>query len=177
VSGVIRKAFEKLRGGDEGGGRLRIRPARRGDLARLREITAQVFGGVSIDEAVERRFGTLGGRPWQERKAAHVDMDYRLDPKGVLVAVVGGNVVGYVTTSMDRANLVGYIANLAVEAEHQNRGIGRRLVAAALERFREAALNGARIATLDTNAVGRHLYPSMGFEKVAQQIYYFKRLD
>jgi ribosomal protein S18 acetylase RimI-like enzyme len=177
VSGAVRRVFEKLRRGEDGGEELRIRSARRRDLARLREITARVFEGVSIDEAVELKFGRLGGRPWQERKAAHIDMDYRANPKGVLVAVIGDKVVAYVTTSMDRTNLVGFIANMAVAAEYQNRGIGRRLIEAAIERFREAGLNGARIATLDTNAVGQHLYPSMGFEKVACQIYYFKRLD
>ena len=176
MSGIVRKAWDRIRRGGGGGPDLVIRLVRKGEIARLREITAAVFGGVSLDEAVERRFGRMGGAPWQERKASHIDTDYRIDPRGVLVAEIGGEIVGYVTTSMDLANRVGYIANMAVAAESQGKGVGRRLVEAALDRFRRAGLTGARIATLETNKVGRHLYPAMGFEEVARQIYFYKKL-
>ena len=51
-------------------------------------------------------------------------------------------------------------------------GLGRRLIEHALARFRAAGMTVAKIETLEQNAVGRHLYPSVGFIEVARQIHY-----
>ena len=52
------------------------------------------------------------------------------------------------------------------------KGLGRRLIEHALAHFRSSGMAIAKIETLDQNAVGRHLYPSIGFVEVARQIHY-----
>jgi ribosomal protein S18 acetylase RimI-like enzyme len=42
--------------------------------------------------------------------------------------------------------------------------------------FRNAGMEVAKIETLDQNPVGQVFYPSMGFEEVARQIHYAKKL-
>ena len=77
---------------------------------------------------------------------------------------------------LDADTGVGLIPNLAVDATVRGQGIGRRLIAHALEHFRRQGATHARIETLDQNEVGQNLYPSMGFQEVARQIHYCMKL-
>ena len=54
----------------------------------------------------------------------------------------------------------------------RGQGVGRRLIEHALSHFRAAGMTIAKIETLEQNAIGRHLYPSVGFVEVARQIHY-----
>lgn len=147
------------------------------DLPILREITVESFGGVSIDQAIEQHFGLINGHDWQWRKARHIDQDARRDPEGIIVAEDGGQVIGYVTTWIDREAGIGNIPNLAVRATHRGRGIGRRLLELAIQRFRDHRVPMAKIETLAQNAVGGSLYPALGFREVARQVHFVMPLD
>jgi len=92
------------------------------------------------------------------------------------VAEEDGQIVGYVTTWQDRAGGIGHIPNLAVAALHRNQGLGRTLLEHALNHFRAAGLTHAKIETLAQNAIGNHLYPSLGFVEVARQIHFVAKL-
>ena len=83
-----------------------------------------------------------------------------------------GEVVGYITTYCDREAGIGYIPNLAVDAQLRGSGIGRALIEEAIMHFRAQGMENARIETLQQNPIGQHLYPSCGFREVARQIYY-----
>lgn len=152
--------------------RATIRPFRLDDLPKLKEITIEAFSGVSIDRNIEERFGPINGHGWQWRKARHIDDDVVRDSNGISVAELDGRVVGYITTWMDLDAGMGHIPNLAVDGTLRGQGIGRQLIAHALERFRIAGLTHARIETLDQNSVGQHLYPACGFQEVARQIHF-----
>lgn len=67
---------------------------------------------------------------------------------------------------------VGFIPNLAVAASCRGQGIGRQLLRRAIEHFRSHGVRVARIETMAQNDVGRHLYPSLGFQEVARQVHY-----
>ena len=62
-----------------------------------------------------------------------------------------------------------------LRTEARGQGLGRRLIEHALAHFRAAGMTIAKIETLEQNAVGRHLYPSVGFVEVARQIHYAMR--
>jgi ribosomal protein S18 acetylase RimI-like enzyme len=98
-------------------------------------------------------------------------------PEHCWVAEANGEVVGYVTTEVLPALGVGRIPDLAVDGAWRGKGVGRLLLERALEMFREMGLPFAKIETLAHNEVGRHLYPSLGFELVATQLHYVMPLD
>lgn len=156
---------------------MEIRPYRPGDLEVIKEITVEAFSGVSIDEAAELVYGPINGRDWKWRKARHIDADVARDVEGILVAEVEGTVVGYITTWQDTEAGIGYIPNLAFVPEWRGKGLGRRLIVEALDRFRAAGLSHAKIETLAQNEVGHHLYTSIGFQEVAQQVHFFADLS
>jgi ribosomal protein S18 acetylase RimI-like enzyme len=146
------------------------------DLPVLRDMTVEAFDGVSIDHNIERRFGPIAGHDWRWRKARHVDDDVARQPDGLFVAQDGSVIAGYVSTRADREAGMGLIMNLAVAPGYRGAGLGRMLIDHALEWFRSLGLTHAKIETLDQNPVGQHLYPSCGFQEVARQIHYVRKL-
>lgn len=151
---------------------MQIRPFQSSDLPRLREITADAFDGVSIDQGIEKKFGTINGHDWRWRKGRHVDEDADRDPQGIFVAEEDGKIVGCITTWMDLEAGIGHIPNIAFSPEARGKGYGRRLIEFALDRFTDHGLSHARIETLEQNEVGNHLYTSIGFQEVARQIHF-----
>jgi len=154
-----------------------LRPARRDDLDAMAAITAEVFGPFSVDAAVEAALGRAGRAGWADLKAAGIRRAIDRYADACFVAERAGRVVGFVTCSVDESASRGHILDLAVARFCQNRGVGRRLLLRALERFRERGLQQAKIDTLETNPVGQHLYPSLGFREVVRQIHYVMPLD
>lgn len=155
---------------------MNIRPYRPEDREILKNITTNTFGPVSIDGNIEKQFGLLNGTDWAWRKRRHIDADCDAQPDGILVAEDEGRVVGYITTRLDRATKLGWIPNMAVEPDCQGRGVGRRLIEAALDLFRRNGMTHAKIETLAHNPVGQKLYPSCGFQEVARQIHFIAKL-
>ena len=156
---------------------MNIRKYRSPDRDKLIEITLDVFEPFSIDAAIERQFGRLNGVGWQKRKAAEIDGDLRANPDGVLVAEIEGEVVGFITTTIDNQAKTGRIVNLAVAGGHHRRGIGKALMTAALDYFQESGMIYAKIETLTSNEVGQTFYRRVGFQEVIRQIHYFMQLE
>jgi GNAT superfamily N-acetyltransferase len=157
---------------------VNIRPYRESDRETLKAITVEAFDGVSIDQNIEQRFGLVAGHDWQWRKGRHIDDDIDTPDAAVLVAEDdAGEIIGYITTLVDREAGVGLIPNMSVRAGLRGQGIGRQLIEAAIQMFRDAGLELARIETLDQNPIGQHLYPDCGFVEVARQIHFAMRLD
>jgi ribosomal protein S18 acetylase RimI-like enzyme len=155
---------------------MEIRTYREGDLPRLRELIAATFEGVSIDRNIEERFGLLNGTDWCWRKLRHINADCTIHPAGVFVIEEAGEILGCITTRLDRDTKLGWIPNMAVAPGHQGKGIGRRLLVHVLDYFRREGMTHAKIETLAQNEVGCHLYPSVGFEEVARQVHFAMEL-
>jgi ribosomal protein S18 acetylase RimI-like enzyme len=155
---------------------MQIRLYRPADLNALRALTVDAFQGVSIDHNMEKHFGLINGHDWRWRKARHVDEDAAENPAGIFVAEEDGEILGYISTTVDREAGIGRIPNMAVAEGARNRGLGRQLIEHALDYFRSLGLSHAKIETLDQNPVGQHLYPACGFQEVARQIHYLMDL-
>lgn len=151
-----------------------IRPYRETDRKALVDLTVTSFQGVSIDHNLDLRLGPIAGRDWRWRKGRDLEEDIDA-PGGELAVAVdeqSGKAVGYVTMAIDHETKIGWIHNLAVADGIRGQGLGRRLIEHALERFRACGMTVAKIETLEQNPIGRHLYPSLGFQEVARQIHY-----
>lgn len=154
----------------------RIRPYQPDDLEALRALVVDSFDGVTLEQNVEQSLGMLHGRDWRWRKARHVDDDAAAAPAGIFVAESDGTIVGAVTTRQDAATGRGRIVNLAVSAPFRGHGLGRALIERALDSFRAAGLSYAVIETMSQNEAGQHLYPACGFNEVARQVHFARRL-
>lgn len=155
---------------------MNIRLYQASDLGELKRITLEGFEGIAIDQNVEMALGHLGGHDWRWRKARHVDDDVAANPQGIFVAEQDGNVLGYISTRIDREASKGRIPNLAVDKASRAQGIGRQLIEYAMAYFRSEGMAFAMIETMVNNPVGQHLYPSCGFIEAGRQIHYVVKL-
>lgn len=153
-----------------------IRRYRPEDLEALRQITVDSFGAVAFDQMLEDRLGIWNDRDWKARKADNIDDDCQANPSGCFVAEREGQILGYITTRVDRANSIGRIPNLAVVEAARGLGLGRRLIHHALDYFREHKLQVAKIETMASNVIGQNLYPSCGFEEIGRQVHFAMKL-
>ena len=93
--------------------------------------------------------------------------DGRADPADVLVADAGGALAGYVhvgppTPVASNAHVL-MIRGLAVDPARRGRGIGRRLVDAAVESAARRGAHRLTLRVLGPNAPARALYEAAGF--------------
>jgi len=155
---------------------ISLRLYRPDDLEAIKRLTIDSFGGVTIEENVEAALGILNGHDWRWRKARHLDEDVAANAAGIFIAEARNQVVGYITTRIDREAGKGRIPNLAVSAELRGQGLGRQLIERAVEYFRAEGLVYAVIETMSQNAVGQHLYPACGFAEIARQAHFARKL-
>lgn len=153
-----------------------LRAYRDSDRETLTQIMVDAFDGVSVDGAIEDQFGVINGRDWKWRKARHFDADVKRDREGIVVAEQDGEVLGFVSSWLEHETGIGHIPNISLVQKARGQGIGRRLIQAALERFREHGLTHAKIETMAHNPIGNYLYPSCGFEEVARQVHFIAEL-
>lgn len=154
-----------------------IRPYQSNDLEAIKVITLAGFAGVSLDHALEEKLGgELAGHDWRWRKARHIDDDVAGHAEGIFVAEAESEVVGFISTALDREAGKGRIPNLAVAVGARGEGIGRALIEHALDYFREENLACAVIETMESNPIGQTLYPASGFQEIARQVHYARRL-
>ncbi len=131
------------------------------------------------------------GRLWQELMEFHYQLDperfeltedaleihlrwldeWLADPdRIVLVADTGGEIVGYIMGNPDEGPPVykrrwhGAIHDTCVATIWRRRGVGRKLVAALLDWFRERGMPEVRVSAWATNRVSNAFWRAMGFE-------------
>ena len=133
--------------------------------------------GVSIRPAEERDLDevaaierTVFNDPWSRRSFADL-----VNARQVvfIVATDVNAVVAYaivLTTGVESE-----LANLAVARLMQHRGLGRRLLGAALGAARERGCREMFLEVRASNAAAIGLYSSAGFEKVGRRVRYYAR--
>ena len=115
---------------------------------------------------------------WRERYGVDL-LRLARDPATQLhVVEEGGALVGFITTIVDAEKKVGEVGLNAVDPARQGRGIGRQMVAFALENL---ASRGAEIAFVGTGADAAHaparaVYQKSGFERSIPSVHYFRKL-
>lgn len=154
-----------------------IRKYKESDQEILKEITVICFDGVSIDQNIEKLYGPIAGKDWQWRKKRHIDNDVKANAEGIFVAEVDGKVVGYITTKVDHELKIGRISHLAVVPVDQKKGIGKKLINAAIEYLRNKDMKYVRIEALDQNDICMHFYTKYGFEEIGRQVNFIMELD
>jgi ribosomal protein S18 acetylase RimI-like enzyme len=88
-------------------------------------------------------------------------------PPDVLVAVVDGEIAGYVTlkpaTELQASDHVLHVAGLAVAEAARRRGVGRALMDAAVDEARRRGARRLTLRVLAPNLAARTLYERSGF--------------
>jgi ribosomal protein S18 acetylase RimI-like enzyme len=122
------------------------------------------------DNADARRCARLmsGSEPWITLGRGYEEsLKLLTDPtRESYVARLGTDIVGFVILSMAGA-FTGYIQTVCVDPEHQNRGIGRELIAFAEKRIWRDSPN-VFMCVSDFNTGARRLYERLGYRVVGE---------
>jgi ribosomal protein S18 acetylase RimI-like enzyme len=151
------------------------------DLPRLHEIRVAAFTPIHEhwrnligDEMFQLQF-----HDWNELQGAYLD-EICAPESGheVYVGIADGLIVGFVGLKVDTTKQVGELGLNAVDPAYQNRGLGLRLYAFALERMK---MLGAKMAWVGTggdasHAAARAAYGKVGFSANIPGVYYYRML-
>lgn len=155
------------------------RLARTSDLPRMREIIAAAFENVTIYHTLEKRYGVMGERSWQDWKTEQIDRFFAEHAECVLVGEVDSEVVAAVTYRLDRPRKIGTIGNNGVDPRYQGRGIGTAMYQYVLDLFRQSGMRFAEVETGldDAASPARRAYEKVGFRPLNTSVHYFQELD
>ena len=92
----------------------------------------------------------------------------------VVVAERNGQIVGYVTFAYDPRSTVGNKGLTAVAASQRGGGIGRALMATALQAMRDRGAKRVTVVTQGRNLAAQRLYGRCGFIACNLQLYYHR---
>ena len=133
-----------------------IREARPVDLERLKQIAARSFTDSRFyaDPHFDRAQCDALYATWIER-------DYEEGRARVLVAECDGVPAAFVTCNCDGGT--GNIGLIAVDAAAHRKGLGRRLVSAALHYFAARGMTRSTVVTQGRNIASQRLYQNCGY--------------
>ncbi len=94
--------------------------------------------------------------------------------QAVFVSDVKGSVGGYVTCHRSKESDEGSIGLIAVDVPHQGKGLGRQLVAAAMEWFIAQNVRRVSVVTQGRNMAAQRLYARTGFIPRTLELYYHR---
>ena len=156
-----------------------IRPYRAPDRDLVVELSVRAWAPVfaSIKAALDPDFYAVsypGG--WQKNQREAVAAS--LDSEHAWIWEEAGVPVGFVTVKLDDVSKLGEIYMIAVDPDHQQKGIAKALTDFAVEQMREAGMTMAMVETGldDGHAPARRTYERAGFV-VWPAARFFKPLD
>lgn len=159
----------------------RLRAFDPADLDRIGEITVAAW--EPIYEGYRAAFGedlfrAKYGHDWRTDKANRVKEQCRNNPDRVRVLEVDGDIVGFVTFSIDTESGIGEIGNNAIAPAWQGQGLGTWMYEQVLERFQDRGLDFAEVGTgLDAaHAPARRAYEEVGFDIERRTVTYYQEL-
>jgi ribosomal protein S18 acetylase RimI-like enzyme len=155
-------------GDDASGAEVVVRPATRADLPRLGRLGALLVQ-VHHDFDPER---FLPARDRTPADYASFLVSQMSDPDvAVLVADVRGDVIGYAYAAVEGFDYMalrgpaGVLHDIVVEPEHRGRGVGRRLLRAALAFLQARGAPRVVLSTAERNGAAHRLFASAGFRR------------
>jgi GNAT superfamily N-acetyltransferase len=135
-----------------------IRKATKSDLPAIRRLLAELISAMDDTECIDIRIPL---RTWE-----HLLKDAR---SHFLVAVMEGTPVGFIHFTVRQTVLhrspSAMIDELVVAKEYRGKGIGKRLVLAALEKCKQLGCCEVEVSTEKTNVKARRFYKKCGFDK------------
>ena len=163
------------------GSRLKIRPVRAEDAARLDEIRRAAFAPVfaSFRSILgDEIYAAAQARDDEAQGDLLASMLTAESPWEVYVAEVAEDIVGFVSVQLNRDTTVGEIGLNAVDPAHAGKGIGTELYNFSVVRMREA---GMKVATVGTggdpsHAPARRAYQKAGFGAEIPSVWMYRKL-
>lgn len=133
-----------------------IRQARQEDASACGQICYDAFNAVSQIHSFPCDF------PGPESAAALLSMMFSHPGFYCVIAETGGRISG--SNCLDERSTIAGVGPIAIDPQVQNRGIGKKLIQAVLDRTRERGAAGVRLVQAAFHNRSLSLYASLGFD-------------
>lgn len=133
-------------------------------ITRLTESDWEQFAELRL-RALTDTFGTSDKQYLVEARFTAADWRRRLRDHAQFVAVLDDQRVGMVAAYQESADAA-YVYSLWLDPAARGRGLGRRLVAAALDWARRSGARTATLRMVPDNTAARKVYEDLGFAEV-----------
>src|SRR5580704_18352922 len=153
---------------------LDFRPANPSEHQKIEAMVIESFEPITWFKKLEDRWGPLNGRDWRMRwkdRLRHV-----FETQIVLVGETGGEIAAMSSGTLDHADALAYIDLLAVDRRFRRRGYGREMLHGMIQHMKALGGQYVYLDCLTDNDTGNSLYRTEGFEEVARQIRWFRRI-
>lgn len=124
---------------------------------KIREMTVEDYENVY---ALWKTIKGFGLRSIDDSKEG-VERFVRRNPTTSIVAEENGGIIGAILCGHDGRR--GCFYHVCVKEEHRKRGIGKKMVAAAMEALRKENISKVNLIAFQTNQVGNRFWSSMGW--------------
>ncbi len=108
---------------------------------------------------------------WEQTHSRHIEQACMDEDKETWVSVIDGVAIGFVVLATDTDTALGEIELLAVDPDHQGRGVGTALNEFAVKRLQDLGMQFAIVSTGSGpgHAPARRSYDKAGFTRMAIQ--------
>jgi GNAT superfamily N-acetyltransferase len=152
---------------------LQFRLAEPSEYPRIETMVIESFAPITWARKLDERIGPLNGRDWRTRWHARMQDIFQ---KQIILVGECGEMVAMASGTLNREDALAYIDLLAVEQRFQGRGYGREMLQGMMRYMKEHGAQYVNLDCLTDNDTANALYRSEGFEEVARQIRWFRRL-
>lgn len=156
---------------------IRFRDFREDDRERIEEIAQEAFS-VWTRFALDKTLPVEKNKEFFRREVswyANIALSNQSD-LAMIVAEDDGKVVGYIVVGIDKSRSEiygfkwGYIVSLAVDPEHQGRGIGSSLIRRGLDWLRDKKVKYVEVLTDQNNIAAIRAYEKNNFRVIYSSI-------
>ena len=153
---------------------LDVRPAQASEYQKIEDMVIESFEPITWFKKLDDRIGPLNGRDWRMRwkdRLRHV-----FETEIVLVGEADGELAAMSSGTLDQGAALGYIDLLAVDRRFRGHGYGREMLRGMMQHMKALGGQYVYLDCLTDNDTGNTLYRAEGFEEIARQVRWFRRI-
>ena len=153
---------------------LTIRLAAASEHRKIEDMVIESFEPITWLKKLDDRIGPLNGQDWRSRW--HARMRKVFKNQIVLIGEAEGEIAAMSSAKLDPEPALAFVDLIAVDRRFQGRGYGREMLRGMMRHMRSLGAQYINLDCLTDNDAGNALYRSEGFEEVARQIRWFRKL-
>jgi ribosomal protein S18 acetylase RimI-like enzyme len=153
---------------------LDFRPAEEPEYQKIEDMVIESFEPITWFKRLDDRIGPLNGRDWRMRwkdRLRHV-----FETEIVLVGETSGEIAAMSSGTLDCNAALAYIDLLAVDRRFRGRGYGRQMLRGMMQHMKALGGQYVYLDCLTDNDTANALYRAEGFEEVARQVRWFRKI-
>jgi ribosomal protein S18 acetylase RimI-like enzyme len=153
---------------------LHFRPAEARDHRKIQAMVIESFEPITWFKKLDARFGPLNGRDWRMRWEERMRLVFEREI--VLLGETSDGIAAMSSGTLDQEAALAYIDLLAVDRQFHRRGYGKQMLRGMIQHMKNLGAQYVNLDCLTDNDKANALYRAEGFEEIARQVRWFRKI-